>query len=118
MAARKDELFIDNNKNIKDMEIIKINRTITSRQKVLVINISNKESLGVYNDSTQNYIYSDNEKLLRFIHQNLLNKNWCCTLIEQHIYPPAGYGFTLEWSGVPRINIVMYKEIIDYSIEK
>ena len=30
------------------MEIIKINRTHAFGQKVLVINISNKESLGVY----------------------------------------------------------------------
>mgnify|MGYP003618337797 CR=1 FL=1 len=118
------------------METVKIKHTVASKQKVLIINISNKDSFGVYNplcknESTPNYIYSENNTLLKFIHKILLDKDYCCTLIEGNIFPlkgysfegrifpPKGYSFTLESSDAPdRENIAMYKEVISYSIEK
>ena len=68
---------------------------------------------------TPNYIYSGNKTLLKFIHKILLDKDYCCTLIEDCIFSLKGYTFTLEGSDAPgRINIAMYKEVIRYSIEK
>ena len=106
------------------METVKIKRTVTSYQKVLIINISNKDSLGVYNplgkdEFTPNYLYSGNKTLLKFIHKMLLDKDYCCTLIGDRIFPLKGYSFALEASGTPaRVNIVVYEEVIRYSIEK
>ena len=106
------------------METVKIKRTVASKQKVLIINISNEDSLGVFNpfgedESIPNYIYSENETLLKFIHKILLDKDYCCTLIENRIFPLKGYSFALTASGGPdSVNIVMYKEVIRYSIEK
>ena len=63
------------------METVKIKRTVDSEQKVLIINISNKDSLGVYNplcknEVIPNYIYSENKTLLKFIHKILLDKDY------------------------------------------
>lgn len=105
------------------MEIVKIKRTVASKQKVLIINISKKDSLGVFNpfgedEFTPNYIYSENEPLLECIHKILLDKDYCCKLIENRIFPLKGYSFALEASGPDSANIVMYKDVIRYSIEK
>ena len=111
-------------KKYYNMETIKIKRTVASKQKVLIINISKKDSLGVFNpfgedEFTPNYIYSENETLLKFIHKILLDKDYCCALIENRIFPPKGCSFTLEGLGTPdRVNIAMYEEVIRYSIEK
>ena len=106
------------------METVKIKRTVAYTQKVLIINMSNQDPLGVYNplcknEFIPNYIYSENKTLLKFIHKILLDKDYCCTLIEDRIFPPKGYSFTLEASGTPdRVNLAMYEEVIRYSIEK